>query len=228
MEDAILGTIRGKMNRLGEANYGDIHEFLCQILDSGRTDFLRDFMKLVFEKATRQEAVCGLCVRLLCELSSKYDVLRTELLERYRSYGAIFSDIGETAAADYEAYLEENAEKKYRLGYSQFLAEMLKYTVIDATLFVSTLESIVTNIQRLLTMPGQNRLVEEYTDCLLRLMQAIQRERSEVAMSLRPTFKVRFLETLRGLAAERPTEFPCQTQLGRFTMEAVVRIVQGF
>ena len=216
------------MNRLCDGNYADIHEFLCQILDSGRTDFLRDFMKLVFEKATRQESVCGLCVRLLCELSSKYELLHTELLDRYRSYGTIFSDIGEVVAADYEAYLEENAEKKYRLGYSQFLAEMLKYTVIDTTLFVSTLESIVTNIQRLLAMAEQSRLVDEYTDCLLRLMQAIQRERSEVATSLRPVFKMRFLETLRALAAERPTEFLCQTQRGRFTMEALVKIVQGF
>ena len=166
-------------------------------------------------------------MRLLCELSSKYDVLHTELLERYRSYGTIFSDIGETEAVDYEAYLEENAEKKYRLGYSQFLAEMLKYTIIDTTLFVNTLESIVVNIQTMLAMPEQGRLAEEYTDCLMRLMQAIRRERTEVATALRSVFKVRFLGTLRSLSADS-AEFKCQTQRGRFTMEAIVKLVEGF
>ncbi len=227
IDDAILGTIRGKLNRFGPANYTEIYEFLCQILDSGQTDFLKDFMKLVFEKATTQDALCGDYVRLLSELSAKYDVLRTELIERYKAYSNIFADIGDTTAADYDAYLEANAEKKYRLGYSQFLAEMLKYTVIDSELFVSTLQTIIDTIPKLLELNGKGPFVEEYTDCLMRILQAIQREHTPAAIQLRGVLKMRFLETLR--ATSRPaSSFKCQTQRGRFTMERIVAIIEGF
>ena len=227
LDDAILGTIRGKLNRFAPTNYADIFEFLCQILDSGQTDFLKDFMKLVFEKATSQEALCGDYVRLLSELSSKYDVLRSELIERYKAYCSIFTEIGDTGAADYDEYLEANAEKTYRLGYSQFLAEMLKYTVIDSDLFVCTLQSIIENIPKLLELEGKRRFVEEYTDCLMRILQAVERERTPVAIQLRAILKERFLETLRTLS--KPSDaFKCQSQRGRFTMERIVAMIEAF
>jgi hypothetical protein len=184
-------------------------------------------MKLVFEKATTQEALCGDYVRLLSELSEKYAILKSELIERYKAYCNIFADLGDTTAADYETYLEENAEKKYRLGYSQFLAEMLKYTVIDSDLFVCTLQSIIDNIPRLLEMDGKGRFVEEYTDCLMRILQAVQRERTPAALQLRAVLRERFVSTLR--AASKPSSaFKCQTQRGRFTMERIVTIIDAF
>jgi hypothetical protein len=227
LDDAILGTIRGKLNRFAPANYTDVYEFLCQILDSGQTDFLKDFMKLVFEKATTQEALCGDYVRLLSELSAKYAVLRTELIERYKAYCTIFTEMGDTGATDYDEYLEANAEKNYRLGYSQFLAEMLKYTVIDSDLFVCTLESIIGSIPRLLELEGKRQAVEEYTDCLMRILQAVQREKTPAAIQLRTVLKDRFLETLR-LVSKPSAAFKCQSQRGRFTMERIVAIIEAF
>jgi hypothetical protein len=227
LDDAILGTIRGKLNRFAPANYTEIYEFLCQILDSGQTDFLKDFMKLVFEKATTQEALCSDYVRLLSELSAKYDILRSELIERYKAYCNIFTEIGNTGAEDYDEYLAANAEKTYRLGYSQFLAEMLKYTVIDSDLFVCTLESIIDNIPKLLVMEGKKALVEEYTDCLMRILQGVQRERTPAAIQLRAILKERFLGTLR-LSAAPSTTFTCQSQRGRFTMERIVAMIEAF
>jgi len=83
--DPVLLIIQDKLNRFSVTNYNEIHDFLCQIMDSGRTEFLKSFMKLVFDKATMEEVFCPTYVKLLSELSSKYAVLTTEMINRYKN-----------------------------------------------------------------------------------------------------------------------------------------------
>jgi hypothetical protein len=92
-DDAVLMLIQDKLNKFSPKNYKEVLDFLCQILDSGKTHFLKDFMKFVFEKATREESFCPYYAQLLCELTGKYKVLLTELVARYHAFGAIFEDI---------------------------------------------------------------------------------------------------------------------------------------
>ena len=57
-DDAVLMLIQDKLNKFSPRIYKEVFEFLCQILDSGKTHFLKDFMKFVFQKATREETFC--------------------------------------------------------------------------------------------------------------------------------------------------------------------------
>ena len=175
VDDTILNTIiLGKLNKFSVGNYDDIKDFLCQILDSGQTDFLKHFMLLVFQKAAAEEFFCPLYAKLLSELSSKYTILLTEMATLYGEYIQIFEEIDESSAADYNDFVKRTEQKKYRLGYSQFLAELIKHGTVNTDFFMKTVKTICKQLTQAAKKDDSTRIVEEYADCLSRIMKAIQ------------------------------------------------------
>jgi len=216
--DPVLLIIQDKLNRFSVTNYAEIHDFLCQIMDSGRTDFLKSFMKLVFDKATMEEIFCPTYVKLLSELSSKYAVLTTEMVNRYKEYIAIFSDVSESpVAGDGKSVVEAATVKKYRLGYSQFLAEMIKYNILDAELFLSTIQTIVESLPKVAATSESRKLLEEYAHCLMRILKGIQGQTTPLAMALKSALRDRFAPLLQPLTKKNP-ELPSLSDTGRFTI----------
>jgi len=175
VDDTILNTIiLGKLNKFSTGNYDDIKDFLCQILDSGQTDFLKHFMLLVFQKAAAEEFFCPLYAKLLSELSSKYTILLSEMATLYGEYIQIFEEIDESSAADYNDFVKRTEQKKYRLGYSQFLAELIKHGTVNTDFFMKTVQTICKQLTHAAKKEDSTRIVEEYADCLSRIMKAIQ------------------------------------------------------
>ena len=175
VEDTILNTILlGKLNKFSEVNYDEIKEFITHIIDNGETDMIKCFMKLVFEKAASEEIFCPLYAKLLSELSAGYPVLLTEMANLYVQYMAIFEEVKEDEAASYNEFCKRNVEQKYRRGYSQFLAELTKHNVIDSDTFMKTVLKIITQIDINIKKKESLKLIEEYADCLMRIMRAIK------------------------------------------------------
>lgn len=175
VEDTILNTILlGKLNKFSEINYDEIKEFITHIIDNGETDMIKCFMKLVFEKAASEEIFCPLYAKLLSELSARYPVLLTEMANLYVQYMAIFEEVKEDEAATYNEFCKRNVEQKYRRGYSQFLAELTKHNVIDSDTFMKTVMKIITQIDINIKKKESLKLIEEYADCLMRIMRAIK------------------------------------------------------
>ena len=221
----MLLIIIDKLNKFAPINYSEIHDFLCQILDSGQTAFLKEFMKIVFQKATTEELFCPHYVRLLCELSAKYKTLLTEMVLRYKEYSHVFEDISEVTSDSYAKLIETNSEKNYRRGYSQFLAELVKYNVLDADLFVETLQSIIGAIPVVAKVESGKTTLEEYIDCLLRILQAIQTEKTSLALSLRKILKERFVSVLEPMTAKDPLNVGL-TPKGRFGIMDIVKLIK--
>jgi hypothetical protein len=183
VEDTILNTILlGKLNKFSEQNYHEIKEFITHIIDNGQTDMIKCFMKLVFEKAASEEMFCPLYAKLLSELSAQYPVLLTEMANLYSVYMAIFEEV-ETNAENYNEVCKRNVEKKYRRGYSQFLAELIKHDVIDTDVFVKTINKIIAQVENNLVKKESTKIIEEYADCLNRIMRAIQDDTVDDSMS---------------------------------------------
>lgn len=227
-DDAVLMIIQDKLNRFSPRNYKETHEFLCQILDSGKTHFLKDFMRIVFQKATREESICPHYARLLCELTTKYSHLLVEMIERYKAFGSIFEDISEVETADsYKTLLESNSDKAYRKGYAQFLGELIKYSVLDTALLTATLQSIITNINVMATKETTKLTLDEYVACLQRIMGSIQTERTPLALELRPVLKERFLSSLTALSAKNEA-FAGVSSRSRFAMMGIVDVLKTF
>lgn len=177
VEDTILNTILlGKLNKFSEINYVEIKEFVTHIIDGGETEMIKCFMKLVFEKAASEEMFCPLYAKLLSELSSRYPILLTEMANLYSVYMAIFEEVPETKAENYNEVCKQNVEKKYRRGYSQFLAELIKHNVINSDVFMKTITTILTQIEYNLKTKEATKLIEEYADCLNKVMKAIQED----------------------------------------------------
>jgi hypothetical protein len=175
VEDTILNTILlGKLNKFSPSNYDDIKEFITQIIASGQSDMMTCFMKLVFEKAAAEEIFCPLYAKLLSELSAQYPVILPEMAKLYEAYMSIFVDVAPAAADEsHQAFCQRNVEKKYRRGYSQFLAELTKHNVIETAVFVETVRKIVEQIELSQGDAEAVKRVEELADCLVRMMKAL-------------------------------------------------------
>lgn len=170
-----MGKIRSKINMIGESTYVPTKAFMQQILDSGETDFLEEFMNIVFQKAATEPNFCGVYAKLLHELGDEFQHLRIEMQNRFREYTAIFDEAEHTpdvGTGDYTKFVEAQERKKFRRGYSQFVAELAKYGEIDKKDFQSLVELIVKSIQTVYTIPDNTLLCEEYVDCLLKMCKA--------------------------------------------------------
>ena len=222
--DPVLLIIQDKLNRFSVSNYAEIHDFLCQIMDSGRTDFLKSFMKLVFDKATMEETFCPTYVKLLSELSSKYAVLTTEMVNRYKEYIAIFSDVSESPVAG--GVIEAATVKKYRLGYSQFLAEMIKYNILDAELFLSTIQTIVETLPKVAASSDSRKLFEEYANCLMRILKGIQGQTTPLAIALKTALKEQYSLLLDPLT-KKNSDLPSLSDRGRFTIMDILDAIKA-
>ena len=175
VEDTILNTILlGKLNKFSQPNYNEIKEFITHIIDSGQTEMIKCFMKLVFEKAASEEVFCPLYAKLLSELSIQYPVLLTEMANLYTQYIEIFDEVTEDITSEtYNELCKRNVEKKYRRGYSQFLAELIKHDVIDTETFMKSITKITSQVEANRTRSDSIKLNEEFADCLMKIMKAI-------------------------------------------------------
>ena len=226
-DDAVLMLIQDKLNKFSPKNYKEVLDFLCQILDSGKTHFLKDFMKFVFEKATREESFCPYYAQLLCELTGKYKVLLTELVARYHAFGAIFEDISELETDSYTELLASNSDKAYRQGYAQFLGELVKYNVLDKELFIATLTSIIHNIGKMSVNEKGKPVLDEYVICLTRIMGSVKTESTGLAKDLRAYTKDRFVGVLEPFALKNPAFVGISTR-SRFMIMNIVDMIKGF
>jgi hypothetical protein len=175
VEDTILNTILlGKLNKFSQPNYNEIKEFITHIIASGQTDMMKCFMKLVFEKAASEEVFCPLYARLLSELSADYPVLLTEMANLYSQYMEIFEEVPEHQTETYQEMCKRNVEKKYRRGYSQFLAELIKHNVVDQDTFMKIITTIIRQVEVNLTNNDSTKLIEELADCFMKIVKAIR------------------------------------------------------
>lgn len=205
IDETILNTvILGKLNKFSQANYNEIKEFMCQILDSGEKDFLKEFMKLVFQKATTEEIFCPLYARLLSELSDKYTILLEEMVVLYKEYMAIFGEVEEAEAANYDEFVTRTSQKKYRLGYSQFLAELVKHNVLDRELLIQTIQLISTQVPKVAANTQYNKIGEEYADCLLKIVCALVDSTSASSCSVCAQVKEEIMPKIHGFTAKSP------------------------
>lgn len=173
VEERMMDRIRDKMNKFSMATYDAIKAWLCQLLDSGETDFLTDFITLVFEKAASEPPFCELYARLITELREGFPHLDHELKRIFGEFMGVFVEAneGEGEGPEYAAFLALRERRKYRRGYSAFLSEIAKLRVISTEDVLKTCNVILEGLLTEKVKEGQQLLCEEYADCLTTLMK---------------------------------------------------------
>ena len=224
MDSQILNTIiLGKLNKFSPQNYDEIKEFLEQILDSGQTDLLKDFMKLVFEKAATEPIFCALYARLLGELSTNYSILINEMEFLYNTFIHIFDEISEESSKTYNELVDANNEKTYRLGYSQFLTELMPYSVVKPEFLLKVIQAILDNSLKIVRQPNNIRLVEEYSDCLVRILKSIIRTKNVELISNLSSGDI--FEKIKTLSTKN-VDFKSQSAKTRFSCLDIIEMLE--
>ena len=160
-DDQILNTIiLNKLNLFSIKTYDDVKQFLFQILGSDQKEFVREFTWLVFRKAAAENKFCGLFAKLLSEINKEYPVILEEMRKLHTTYLDIWNikDVEDTLV-----------DRKCRLGYSQFLAELTALEVLESDTMKATLETLKACIVECLSSEEYKETIEEYMDCLKQL-----------------------------------------------------------
>ena len=194
VNDKILNTIiLSKLNKFSESTYNEIRDFLYQILGSSdhgefsNEEFIKEFMNLVFEKAAREEIFCPLYAKLLSEISKKHPIILDEMNKLHENYLEIFKECDEDTGKDYNGFVKKNSEKKYRLGYSQFLAELIMLRILSFDKIIQIFTIIIEQIHTKGKERDQISLIEEYINCLLRITKVLRKRTEEFFIKLRVT-----------------------------------------
>lgn len=203
IEEKILNRIiRLKLNKFGPTTYAEIRDFLFQILgqesiateDDGQVqaeegqvaEFVKDFMLMVFKKAAAEEIYCPLYAKLLSEIGSKHSVIFEEMNLLYTNYLEIFEEADvNVASGDMASFEKKNLEKKYRQGYSQFIAELTTLEILSVDSLASTFHTLLQHIEKHGRIPDNKPLIEEYVDCLLRMSRVMKDKSSEFFCTVR-------------------------------------------
>ena len=199
LEEKILNRIiRLKLNKFSPTTYIEIRDFLFQILgqesmsipieeggaviaSEGKVvEFVRDFMTIVFRKAASEETYCPLYAKLLAEIGSKHSVIFDEMASLYKNYMEIFEEPDvNMAAIDNAAFEKKNIEKKYRQGYSQFIAELTALEILSLDSLCFTFKKLISLTDSHSKMANQKPLVEEYVDCVLRMSRVLKSRQTQ-------------------------------------------------
>ena len=160
-DDEILNTIiLNKLNIFSVKTYDDVKQFLFQILGSDQREFVREFTWLVFRKAAAEDKFCSLFAKLLSEIKKEYPVILEEMRNLHTTYLDIWK-VKDTPDA--------KVDKRCRLGYSQFLAELTALEVLEPETMKATMEMLKVCIVECLSDAVYKETVEEYMDCLRQL-----------------------------------------------------------
>lgn len=212
-----MGKVRAKVNKLGQSTYDATKAFMKQILDSGETEFLEEFMKFVFGKAATEAAFCGLYARFLHELADEFPHLREAMVRKFREYTRVFDEASQApdvGTSDYVAFVEAQEQKKFRRGYSQFVAELAKLGEVSMEDFRLLVDQIVGTIQACCGKEENRLMCEEVIDCFMMMVRAAKVD-----------WMKEYVETLRSVAAAPKDAAPGLSNKGRFAVMDILDLV---
>jgi len=236
IEEKILNRIiRLKLNKFSTDTYTEIRDFLYQILgqetvateDDGNVtaeegqvaEFVKDFMLMVFKKAAAEEIYCPLYAKLLSEIGSKHSVIFEEMNCLYHNYMEIFEEADvNTASEGMAAFEKKNVEKKYRQGYSQFIAELTTLEILSIDCLTKTFNTLLQHIDRHGRVAENKPLIEEYVDCLLRMSRVMKGKSSEFFCTARNKLFLQNKEILDNLINIRDGTYPSLSPKARFLL----------
>lgn len=244
IQEKILNRIiRLKLNKFGPTTYSDIRDFLFQILgqeavateedgniqaEEGQVvEFVKDFMLMVFKKAASEQTYCPLYAKLLSEIGCKHSVIFDEMNRLYQNYMEIFEEADVNVEAEGMAAFEKKvAEKKYRQGYSQFIAELTLLEILTPESLMATFHTLFTQIDKHSKQLDRKPLVDEYVDCLLRMSRVMKDKHSPFFRTIRSKLFEQNKEVLTALIAIKDGSYVSLTPKSRFLLMDVQDILK--
>lgn len=213
LNDKILHTVIGnKLNAFTPLTYNDTRDFIYQIMDSGETEFVKDFIEKVFAKATVEELYCALFAKLIAEIAHKYPVMYDEMRRYHSEFLKVFDDVQEGEASSDKTI----KQRLYRLGYGQFISELASLNAIDKAQLLAMVEKVMEKIWILTAQESKVKTVEEFIDCLVRLTKSLSGKSPKFFEEVKADIRVRILENATGLIEKSAGPRPSLSSKARF------------
>ena len=216
MNDKILNTVIGnKLNSFTPLTYNDTRDFIYQIMDSGETEFIKDFVEKVFAKATLEELYCALFAKLIAEIAHQYPVMYQEMKRYHEEFLKIFEDVSEDSKSgpDSDTIIKQ---RQYRLGYGQFISELASLNALEKDQLLAMVEKVMDKIWVLTSEEDKTKTVEEFIDCIFRLTKSLREKSPTFFASVKEDMKLRILERATGLIARSVGPRPSLSVKARF------------
>lgn len=210
VEKTILNkVILNKLNNFSEKTYNDVKEFLKQILDGDEKEFLQAFMALVFEKATTEPTFCMLYAKMISEMIESYKSLSEELVRLYNEYLPIFDESIVEVDTNYDQLVKNNLTHIHRLGYSQFLSDLTRFSVLTFEQLEVLYVKIFAQIKTLASQesPDKERLAE-YAQCLWRMTESFEKSKQVKITQIRRKLAVVCDPLLQDILTNQKTHYP--------------------
>lgn len=175
----MMDRIRDKLNKFSDVTYDTTKAWLGQLLDSGETDFLTDFITLVFEKAAAEPPFCSIYAKLLTELRAGFPHLGVELHRIFDQFLAVFDSARDEPAVGsegYDAFVAQRERRKFRRGYASFIGEVTVGGALGADQVARICDLILTQMIAAKKEADNQLLCEEYADCLGSLIKTCKEQ----------------------------------------------------
>lgn len=210
VENTILNkVILNKLNTFSEQNYGDVKAFLQQILDGDEKEFLQAFVRLVFEKATNEPTFCMLYAKMISELIEQYKSLSEELTLMYNEYLPIFEESRTEISTNYDQVVKRNLEHIHRLGYSQFLSDLTRFSVLTFEQLEGLYIKIFEQIKLLANQPVSDKeRLAEYAQCLWKMTESFEKSNHSKVTQIRRKLAVACEPILQDILIHQQTKYP--------------------
>jgi hypothetical protein len=214
LNDKILNSIIGnKLNSFTSITYNDTRDFIYQIMDSGETEFIKDFVEKVFAKATAEELYCALFAKLIAEIACRYPVMYEEMKRYHEEFLKIFEDVSEGSGLDSDTIIKQ---RQYRLGYGQFISELASLNALEKDQLLAMVEKVMDKIWTITRQEDKTKTVEEFIDCIFRLTKSLRAKSPVFFASVKSEMNARIMERLTALVSRSAGSRPSLSVKARF------------
>ena len=215
MNDKILNTVIGnKLNSFTKLTYNDTRDFIYQIMDSGETEFIKDFIEKVFSKATVEELYCALFAKLIAEIAHRYPIMYEEMKRYHNEFLKVFENVQEEGGVEDSNTVAK--QRQYRLGYGQFISELAGQNALEKEQLLAMVLKVMENIWTLSSQADKVNAVEECVDCLVRLTKSLMEKSPKFFKEVKGDMGLRILERIDALVTKKAGDRPSLSPKARF------------
>jgi hypothetical protein len=215
MNDKILNTVIGnKLNSFTKLTYNDTRDFIYQIMDSGETEFIKDFIEKVFSKATVEELYCALFAKLIAEIAHRYPIMYEEMKRYHSEFLKVFENVQEEGGTSDSNTVAK--QRQYRLGYGQFISELAGQNALEKEQLLAMVSKVMDNIWIISSQAEKVNVVEECVDCLVRLTKSLMEKSPKFFKDVKGEMGARILERITALVTKNAGDRPSLTPKARF------------
>lgn len=162
------------MNKFSILTYDATKSWLSELLNSGDTGFLTDFITLVFEKAASEPTFCALYAKLITELCVSFSHLIVDIKRIFTEFMDVFvdADVVEDTGEAYKQFIAFRERRRFRRGYAKFIGEIAvtNSAILSSADMYQTCWVILKQLVSVKSQEGKGIMCEEFADCLTSLV----------------------------------------------------------